>query len=120
VTQAHGADRNADAARAEIEREQGRVRAESEEPNPETYPAWARVTYEFPDRGPGLPPVTLTWYEGHRDGQLVRPPAELTAKVVAEYNKLLGRRGDKQVAEQNGHDAPDDEQTANAQLGVGS
>jgi predicted dehydrogenase len=74
------------------------IRAESEEPNAETYPAWARVTYTFPDRGPGMPAVTLIWYEGHKDGQLVRPPAELTAKVVAEYNKVLGRRGDKQVA----------------------
>jgi predicted dehydrogenase len=84
--------------------------AESEELNPETYPAWARVNYEFPERE-GLPPVKLTWYEGHqggrpveKDGQLsleggklVLPPRDLIDHVLEEYNKLLGRRGDERV-----------------------
>jgi predicted dehydrogenase len=86
--------------------------AESEELNPETYPAWARVVYKFPARG-DLPPVTLTWYEGHKGGtvsekdgrpvfegaQAVLPPKELIDNVVAEYNKVLRARGDKQVAD---------------------
>src|SRR4029077_10774794 len=38
----------------------------------ETYPGWAKVTFEFPARG-DLPPVKFTWYEGHRDGQRVLP-----------------------------------------------
>ncbi len=44
--------------------------------NPETFPAWATVVYEFPARG-GLPPVKLTWYEGAKDGKTNRPPADL-------------------------------------------
>ncbi|HZL35497.1 MAG TPA: Gfo/Idh/MocA family oxidoreductase [Tepidisphaeraceae bacterium] len=79
------------------------IQAQSETPNPETYPAWAKITYQFPARGQ-QPPVTLTWYEGHKDGQLVQPPQELISKVVSEYNKALKARNDKRVA--NGKTAP--------------
>lgn len=86
------------------------IEAESEELNPETYPAWARVTYEFPERQ-GLPPVKFRWYEGHQGGhavrkegklameggQLVLPPGDLIDHVLAEYNKLLTIRGDQRV-----------------------
>jgi predicted dehydrogenase len=51
------------------------VSAISGEINPETYPAWATITYEFPARG-DLPPCKLTWYEGAKDGQRHLPPAE--------------------------------------------
>ena len=51
-----------------------RVSAKSGEINPETYPAWATITYEFPARG-NLPPVKLTWYEGAKDGKRNLPPA---------------------------------------------
>lgn len=84
--------------------------AESEKPNPETYPAWAKVNYEFPERD-GLPPVKFTWYEGHQGGhavkkegkleleggQLVQPPRDLIDHVLADYNKLLAMRGDERV-----------------------
>ena len=40
------------------------VEAETSKLNPETYPAWARIRYEFPARG-DMPPVNLTWYEGN-------------------------------------------------------
>ena len=73
------------------------VRAWSEALNPETYPAWARVVFEFPARGE-LPPVTLTWHEGHKDDKTVQPPEDLIAKVEAEYNKVLAAREDKRVA----------------------
>lgn len=72
------------------------IQAESEEPNPETYPAWAHVTYEFPERQ-GLPAVKVHWYEGHKDGALVQPPKDLIEKVLDEYNKLLAMRNDKRV-----------------------
>jgi len=72
------------------------IQAESEELNPETYPAWARIAYEFPARVE-LPPVKVFWYEGHKDGNVVQPPVELTEKVVAEYNKVLARRKDPRV-----------------------
>jgi hypothetical protein len=89
----------------------GSIVAESEELNGETYPAWARVVYKFPQRGE-LPPVTLTWYEGHKGGTVtdkngvpsfqgaepVLPPKDLIENVVAEYNKVLQARGDKRVA----------------------
>jgi predicted dehydrogenase len=53
-----------------------RVSAQSGEINPETYPAWAVMTYEFPARGE-LPPVKLTWYEGAKDGKRNLPDPEL-------------------------------------------
>jgi len=53
-----------------------RVSAESGEVNPETYPAWATIVYEFPARG-DLPPVKLTWYEGARDGKRHLPSPDL-------------------------------------------
>jgi len=55
-----------------------RVSAESGEINPETYPAWATITYEFPARA-SLPPVKLTWYEGAKDGKRNLPSARLFA-----------------------------------------
>ena len=53
-----------------------RVSAKSGEINPETYPAWATITYEFPARG-NLPPVKLTWYEGRKDGKRNLPPSSI-------------------------------------------
>jgi predicted dehydrogenase len=52
------------------------ITAESETPNPETYPGWARITYEFPARGKRAG-LKLVWYEGSKDGKLVLPPIEL-------------------------------------------
>jgi predicted dehydrogenase len=69
---------------------------ETEELNSETYPGWARVTFEFPQREE-LPPVKLIWYEGRKDGVLVQPPQALIEKVVSEYNKILVARNDKEV-----------------------
>jgi hypothetical protein len=72
------------------------IYGECEDLNPETYPGWARVAFEFPAREQ-MPPVKLTWYEGKKDGNLVQPPQELIDKVVAEYNKVLAGRGDARV-----------------------
>ncbi len=52
------------------------VQSENEEVNPETYPGWATITWEFPARG-NMPPVKLFWYEGHKNGQKNLPPKEL-------------------------------------------
>lgn len=65
------------------------VSAESAEVNPETYPAWARVTIEFPARE-DLPPATLIWYEGRQDGELVLPPKELQEKILSDGERLPG------------------------------
>jgi predicted dehydrogenase len=63
------------------------VSAESGEVNQETYPAWAKIDYEFPARG-NMPATKFTWYEGKKDGKKVLPPAELIAKVLPEGQKL--------------------------------
>ena len=50
--------------------------AENEPVNPETYPGWATITFQFPARG-DMPPVKFVWYEGKRDGKKNLPPKEL-------------------------------------------
>jgi predicted dehydrogenase len=49
------------------------IEAEGPPIHPEATPPWLIVRYEFPARG-GRPPVKLTWYNGLRNGQRVRPP----------------------------------------------
>ncbi len=60
------------------------LQADSEELNPHTFPAWARVNYNFPERE-GMGPVKVTWYEGSKDGKLVLPPDDLLDKVLTDY-----------------------------------
>src|SRR5262249_27498032 len=71
-----------------------RVSATSGEVNPETYPAWATITYEFPARG-DLPPVKLTWYEGARDGERNLPPSDLLQGETpsSSGSLLVGEKG---------------------------
>jgi len=52
------------------------IYAESGQVNPETYPEWAKVVYEFQTPG-AASPIKLTWYEGRKDGKLVLPPEDL-------------------------------------------
>src|SRR5262249_28817597 len=70
------------------------VDAESGEINPETYPMWAKITFQFPARG-DMPPVKLVWYEGIRDGRRVLPPEELThgEKMSDSGSLLVGSKG---------------------------
>jgi predicted dehydrogenase len=58
--------------------------------NPQTYPTAAKVTLKFPERE-GLPPVTLTWYEGRRNGKKLQPPPSLVRKVL-EADPSEGRK----------------------------
>jgi len=71
-----------------------RVSAVSGEINPETYPAWATITYEFPARG-DLPPVKFTWYEGAKDGQRNLPAADLLQGEQASDSGMIfiGEKG---------------------------
>jgi predicted dehydrogenase len=64
-----------------------RVSAEAGDVNPETCPSFAHVTMHFPARG-DLPPVTLHWYEGRKDGNKLTPPRELLAKVLRPGESL--------------------------------
>ena len=63
------------------------ISAQSGEVNSETYPAWAHVTLEYPARG-DMPPVSVHWYEGKKDGKLVLPSEEITSKFLKEGEKL--------------------------------
>lgn len=63
------------------------VVAENGEINPETFPTWAKVTYEFPARG-DMGPCKVVWYEGQKGGNRVLPPPELLRKVLQPYEKL--------------------------------
>lgn len=71
------------------------ISAESASVNPETYPGWATVTWEFPARG-DLPPVKLFWYEGHKEnGVRNLPPMELLKgeKPSDSGSLLVGTKG---------------------------
>ncbi len=80
------------------------VVAESGEINPETYPGWAKILFEFPKRDE-MPPVKFYWYEGHKDGKRVLPPTEYTfgnkkisvlgqgAKLSDSGSLLVGDKG---------------------------
>jgi predicted dehydrogenase len=70
------------------------VVAEAKDVNPETYPTWAKVVFEFPARGPDMPAVKFHWYEGkeggrhNANGKRVLPPEELLQKVLKKGEKL--------------------------------
>ncbi|HLY10188.1 MAG TPA: Gfo/Idh/MocA family oxidoreductase [Planctomycetota bacterium] len=70
------------------------VEAESEPINPETYPGWAKVTYEFPARG-DMPACKVIWYEGKKNDVLVQPPVELYQgeKISGSGSLLVGSKG---------------------------
>jgi predicted dehydrogenase len=70
------------------------VDAESGEINPETYPMWAKITFQFPARD-DLPPVKFVWYEGIKDGKRVLPGEDLTKgqKVSDSGSLLVGSKG---------------------------
>jgi predicted dehydrogenase len=63
------------------------VVAEAGPINPETYPAWAHITYLFPVHG-DQPECALHWYEGERDGARMRPPADLLARLLRKGEAL--------------------------------
>lgn len=63
------------------------VVAETSGINPETYPAWSKIQYHFPERH-GMVPCVLHWYEGAKDGERVLPPKELFAKLLKSDEKL--------------------------------
>ena len=74
------------------------VEAESEPPNPETCPGWAKVTYMFPARE-GMPACKVIWYEGKRKGEKgeekLLPPLDLLMgeKVSDSASLIIGSKG---------------------------
>jgi len=59
-----------------------RVSAVGGDVNDETCPSFVHAQMSFPARGE-LPPVTVHWYEGKKDGKKLTPPAELVEKAIA-------------------------------------
>jgi predicted dehydrogenase len=70
------------------------VVAENGELNPETYPAWATITFQFPARG-DMPPVKFVWYEGRRDGKKNLPLSDLLhgERPPGSGSLLVGEKG---------------------------
>jgi predicted dehydrogenase len=70
------------------------IQAESGPINPETYPGWARITFQFPARD-DMPAVKFVWYEGKNNGTRVLPPAELIKgqKFSDSGSLLVGEKG---------------------------
>lgn len=68
--------------------------AESGEINPETYPTWAKITFQVPARG-DMPPLKFVWYEGQRGGNKMLPPTDLTKdlKLPGSGSLLVGGNG---------------------------
>jgi hypothetical protein len=62
------------------------IEAEPGEVNTETYPAWARITFQFPARG-DMGPVKFVWYEGKKDNKQVLPSPDL---VKGQGERLKG------------------------------
>jgi predicted dehydrogenase len=62
------------------------VEAEVSEYNPQTFPMWSVIRYEFPARE-GLPPLKWTWYDGGKD-----KPAWVNKKLkeLAHGNDIPG------------------------------
>ncbi|MGH7224934.1 MAG: Gfo/Idh/MocA family oxidoreductase [Gemmataceae bacterium] len=70
------------------------ISAENGKINPETYPAWATITFQFPARK-DMPACKLVWHEGKRDGQKNLPPKELLhgEKPPGSGSLLVGQKG---------------------------
>ena len=70
------------------------VEAEGPKPHPESAPTWCTVRWTFPARG-DMPPVTVTWYDGKKDGKPNLPPAELVhgEKLTAGGSIMVGEKG---------------------------
>ena len=52
-------------------------------------PNWSKIKYQYPARGP-LPPVSMTWYDGRRDGQANMPHPEVAnGQDLRGYESVL-------------------------------
>lgn len=67
-----------------------RIKAESGEINPETFPTWARITFDFPERET-MPPVKFVWYEGinAREGRVLPPQSLIKGQQFSGSGSLL-------------------------------
>lgn len=91
--------------------------SDTHELNSETYPTQAKVTYQFPARE-GLPPCTLTWYEGQYRGAKMLPDVRLLNKVLQPFERPANS-GSLLVGEKGILYAPDDNGTSRRLVGEG-
>jgi predicted dehydrogenase len=84
-----------------------KVSAEAGDVNDETCPSFVHAVLEFPERGK-LPPVTLNWYEGKKDGKKLVPPTELVEKATAIRKGKLVDSGSILVGSKGIAYSPDD------------
>jgi predicted dehydrogenase len=82
------------------------VTAEAGDVNPETFPSWAHIVWQFPSRGE-MGPLVFHWYEGRKDGQKVLPPEELLDKA-RKNNLRITDSGSLLVGEKGILFSPDD------------
>lgn len=61
------------------------ISAEAGDINPETFPSWARATFEFKVAGSDKP-IKVTWHEGTRDGKKLTPDVELLQGTAKGYS----------------------------------
>jgi len=68
--------------------------AEAGDVNPETYPTYAKIAFDFPARE-DMPAVKLYWYEGMKDRKKVLPPESLIKglNVPDSGSLLVGEKG---------------------------
>jgi len=70
------------------------ITAEVGDVNPESYPMWARITFQVPARG-DMQALKFVWYEGSDRGKRVLPPREyLHGKEYSDSGSLIvGSKG---------------------------
>src|SRR5262249_53898378 len=70
------------------------IEAKNGDINPETFPTWAEITFQFPARE-GMPPVKFVWYEGQQGGRKKLPPKKLFhgEEIVDSGSLLVGEKG---------------------------
>jgi predicted dehydrogenase len=84
-----------------------KVSAEAGDVNSLTCPSFAHVKLEFPARG-DMPPVTLHWYEGKKDGKKLTPPDEFVEKAIGLKGPKLVDSGSILVGEKGIAYSPND------------
>ncbi|NBO91030.1 MAG: gfo/Idh/MocA family oxidoreductase [Planctomycetia bacterium] len=91
------------------------ISGETDPYNPETFPGWAKVTFEFALPGT-TEPIKVTWYEGQRDGKKLTPDLALLQGTEKGYSGS----GSLIVAENATLYSPDDYGATRRLIGQGA
>jgi predicted dehydrogenase len=89
------------------------VQAEAGDVNPQTYPSWAHIMWDFPAPHGKEDVIKFHWYEGKRDGKLMQPASEMFTgvkfgeggmKMPASGALIVGSKGSMFQTEDYGSD----------------